>query len=386
MGIVKIIHIIIGQLPIYNYKALCIKKTQELGAKVEVWDLAPMCQLPKTQQKDYKEIIIEVQNKNHLKKLIQTNQTALFVTAINFEKRFFYLFFYLARYKCKHAKIANGWIREYGISTNKTLIFLRYFFKKHLLTLCSFFRLISLPDTFFIAGNYWNKSLPNNPKIIPCNHLLYDEFLEVKNTLPLKNKAEYVLFLDEAHATHPDWELCNMIPLNGKITAQEYYQKMQKVFDLFEEKYQLPVVIAAHPKAQYTGDEFGVGAFGKRKIIANQTMKLSFNAKAFIAHSSTSRLLAILQQKPIYLIRLSVFDTYLHPISTLIANDHLYFCQETGSVLVEEKNNYSFEAIQPNLDYYHKYLYTYYTSKETENTYTLDIIAQKLVELCNEKN
>ena len=49
---------------------------------------------------------------------------------------------------------------------------------------------------------------------------------------------------------------------------------MRRYFDYLEEKYGMPVVIAAHPKSDYSG-----GEFGNRSIIKYKTDDLVFNAR-----------------------------------------------------------------------------------------------------------
>lgn len=214
------------------------------------------------------------------------------------------------------------------------------------------------------------------------NHLNYDEVLIALHH-PRKQimQKPYILFLDEAYASHPDDIFLDTSLSTRQI--EEYFRKMQYVFSLFEERFNLPIVIAAHPKSNYIGNEFGEGKYGKRQILKHQTIQLSLDAEIFLSHFCTTRLIALMLKKPLYCIYLNIFEE--HPCK-LIQSDIKYFTKESGTCPVKEKENFFIKDFIPNEAKYNTYLNKYYTSKETENTYTLDIIAQKLVELCNEKN
>lgn len=370
----RIIHIIIGPFPNYNAIALRIDQTKKMGADVQIWDIAEMVGLPPTTHTIYQDLIVSIKTKTQLKKQIKQNKQALFVTAINPEKRFFWIYFYLARFHCKHAKIANGWIREYGSSKLKFIVKIRAKVKKYILNFLKNTNLFSLPQTLFLPGYYWDNRIAGNPKIIKVNHLLYDQFLE-QSCSHNTSKEKYILFLDEAHTHHPDCEICDTKPMNTQI----YFQKMQLFFDAIEQTFHLPIVIAAHPKAKYQGDEFGCGIFGERKIFQNQTNELAGNAEIFLAHFSTTRIMPIIYHKPIYLIWLDEFSSY----PPILRNDILGFSHEVGCLVLNETNiKENIPNFSPNIQKYNDFLHKYYIAEGYEKTNTLDIIGQKLIEEC----
>lgn len=376
-----IIHITIGPFPSYNAMSFCINQTLNDGIDVKVWDLTEMIGLPQATHLVYQDLIVSIKNKAHLSREIEKNKQALFVTAINPEKRFFWVYYYLAKFHCKHAKIANGWIREYGSSRWNFIVKLRREIKKLLLEFLSKIGVFSLPQHIFLPGYYWNNKLPEKPKIININHLLYDQFLELQEEKQkreyIKPNQKYILFLDEAHSHHPDGKICGIKLIDEMV----YLKKMQSFFEKLEEKFQLPIIIAAHPKAKYNGDEFGEGIFGKRKVFFNKTNELARYADIFLAHFSTTRILPIIYNKPLYLIWLEDFTSY--PL--ILQNDIVGFSQETGCPILEEKTMQNgLEEFTPNPKKYKDFLCKYYIARGCENINTLDIIGKKLVELAKQ--
>ena len=69
-----------------------------------------------------------------------------------------------------------------------------------------------------------------------------------------------------------------------------------KLFNYLETKYSVRMVVAAHPKSNYHGDEFG-----GREIIRGNTMELVKNAEFSIVHGSMSISYSVIFNKPIIL-------------------------------------------------------------------------------------
>lgn len=74
---------------------------------------------------------------------------------------------------------------------------------------------------------------------------------------------------------------------------QKYCTDLCMLFDILEFEYNCEVVIAAHPKSNYDGSEFG-----NRKIIYRKTAELIKNAKLVINQFSTALGLVIMYKKP----------------------------------------------------------------------------------------
>lgn len=179
---------------------------------------------------------------------------------------------------------------------------------------------------------------------------------------------DYIVFCDVFFPFHPD--LINSYHHKNSSTGKSYQQTLTKFFDYLEQKYKMPVIIAAHPKATYKGQEFG-----NRKIIRNQTVNLVQNCKMAVLHHSNSISYSILTNKPVAFISTKEFKNYTY------LNQFLSLLASSLGLPVYNLDNIQFEQIQflpINKDIRLKYIYTYLTSQETENKMNKDIILEKI--------
>lgn len=365
----------------YMSRLFCNDRLVELGGKVFVWDVSRLIGMKKTKnQFKYDNFEIkDIKNKKHLYLLIKKYRHSVFVMSINPEKRFFWIYFYLAFFNCKHIKILNGLTASYGAAKFQLIANIRSYIKKTLLFWLNKIHIFSAPSTIFLPGYFWNKIIIGSPQIVKVNHFLYDDFLTSQfntNSIPVQCQ-NYILFLDEYHPLHPDWETTNF---KNIIPPNKYFASMKKAFDYFEKKFNLPVIVAAHPKASYSGCEFGEGIFGKRKIIQNKTDELSYGAQIFLAHASTSRFLAVFQKKPLYHIFLNAF--YHYPIAMQNAYQ---FAKDIQMPISYEENNFAIENTPVNLEIYQNVLYKFCSSKETYDIITYPIIAEQIFSIARKQ-
>lgn len=93
-------------------------------------------------------------------------------------------------------------------------------------------------------------------------------------------KEKYVVFVDQFLTGHSDFIKTGIkFPIQDK---EFYFESLNTLFCNIEKEYDCPVIIAAHPKAEYTGSEFG-----NRKIIYNNTDDLIKDAELVIVQYST---------------------------------------------------------------------------------------------------
>lgn len=104
----------------------------------------------------------------------------------------------------------------------------------------------------------------------------------------------FAVFLDEAAASHPDFETLDAQHL--LIDSERYSSSMRQFFDEFEARTGLRVVIAAHPMSDYEGCP---GFFGKREVLKAVSVDLTARSSAVIAHSSTAVGFAVIFDKPV---------------------------------------------------------------------------------------
>lgn len=141
---------------------------------------------------------------------------------------------------------------------------------------------------YFCAGKKVEQSISEKEKVISVGTFDYNLFL--KN--PPSLKQEFIVFLDENEPFHPDFDRQKI----KKISPEKYYRELAQVFEHFEKKHGVPVVIAAHPSSDpktYSAN------FGGRSVRYGATVELTRDALGVIAHTSTAIQFAFLYKKPL---------------------------------------------------------------------------------------
>lgn len=93
--------------------------------------------------------------------------------------------------------------------------------------------------------------------------------------------GDYCVFLDQYIPYHPD----NIKDRGLSINAQTYYEEMRCILDAVAERFCMSVVVAAHPRADYTNKK----VFPDNYIIERgKTSELIKGAKLVLAHFSTA--------------------------------------------------------------------------------------------------
>lgn len=140
-------------------------------------------------------------------------------------------------------------------------------------------------DYILGAQNYFPEATKH---FLHIHNLKYDEYLKSEQEERVVDD-KYILFMDAGMAHHP-----NVSRRVNSINKAEYLEDMNRLFDYLEKEYHLPVIVAAHPKSGYQGDEFN-----GRQIILYKTPALLKYAEFVLAHYSTSLIDLVLQKKPV---------------------------------------------------------------------------------------
>jgi len=82
-------------------------------------------------------------------------------------------------------------------------------------------------------------------------------------------------------------------------TVKNWYGGLNRFFNNLENKFDLKVIIATHPKAKF---EKKIPYLGNRRAYKNSAMELVKNCKYVITHQSTSLSYATIYKKPIFFI------------------------------------------------------------------------------------
>ena len=171
----------------------------------------------------------------------------------------------------------------------------------------------------------WSKKAK---KIIKAHCFDFDIFLKNNsNNIDLKN---YAVFLDQNIPFHSGFKFRKM---RNWVTKDKYYFALNNFFKDFEEKTNLKVVIAAHPRSRY--DLHPECLYG-RKYSLNKTAELVKNSKIVLLHGTTSLSFAILYEKPtIFLTSNEIkrnadisINSYARSMNSFLFN-------------IDEKNNYN---------------------------------------------
>lgn len=106
------------------------------------------------------------------------------------------------------------------------------------------------------------------------------------------NDRKYIVFIDAYMPFHPDFELT----ASGHIDPEQYFKSVNNYLKRVEDKYGLPVVIAAHPSAQKYHEH---NYFDGRSVLFGKTAELCKGCAWAINHLSTAITFLIIQHKPI---------------------------------------------------------------------------------------
>lgn len=223
---------------------------------------------------------------------------------------------------------------------------------------------IAFPTIIFSVGCDDVLETEDGKQIFPINYVDYDiaMFSSIK-----KNYLgySYILFIDQAQCSHPDFKLLSQTQKDIKIFEERYLNELHNIFLALEKNLKLPVVIAAHPKSNYSED-----AFKGRVVIKGETATLIQGASVLLAHYSTASISASMYNIPIHFLAPSIFKEFpSYPV------DHVKeveaFANEFGTYVIrtpEDIANKDFMEI--NHSVYEKILNTYARSKATSNIHS----------------
>lgn len=201
---------------------------------------------------------------------------------------------------------------------------------------------------------------------IAINHPDYERYILEPNAA----ENGYIVFLDVYYPLHPD--LLYMLKKKG-ISPLEYQQSLRSFFDALEKKYGKPIVIAAHPKSKYRGDEFG-----ERKILKGKTTHLVKDADLVLLHTSNSVSYAVLYDKPIVLISNSEYNKVNYLVA---AQKKLSAALNIPIFDIDKMDIATFQDRKLDKQTRDHYIYSYLTSKETEGLQNREIVLNVLSNL-----
>lgn len=164
---------------------------------------------------------------------------------------------------------------------------------------------------------------------IPAHVMDYDLYLE---EMARPEKPQNVaVFIDQNMGFHPDLKSMGMNWFN----PDTFYGHLRLFFDKVESDLGLEVVIAAHPRADYSRMP---GLFGARRVVHGQTPSLIRNGRLVISAYSTATLQAVMHRKPVLFYTSP--ELMAHPyFSTVIRKQSRYFSATAVSIDRSDKIN-----------------------------------------------
>ncbi len=153
-------------------------------------------------------------------------------------------------------------------------------------------------------------ALRSDPSKITFIHSLdYDQF---RNSPQSESTEPFICFIAGTGGLGGDSTMWIPDPSQLQAFTREYFLRLNEVLTVVEERFGLPVVIAAHPRVSPQLYEPWVEG---RRIIHRQTNILIAQSSLVVAHDSTSIAVAALTRKPLLLVFLGDFaDTIDNPL------------------------------------------------------------------------
>ena len=220
-------------------------------------------------------------------------------------------------------------------------------------------------DVVFAAGTVAFQMYGKNSRIIPINYFDHDNYLSQKSNGSRLIHEKYCVFLDDNVVYDTDFSMYNDKP----ISPGQYYGLLNRFFSHIEEKFNIRVVVAAHPKSKYKGHEFDT-----REVIWDKTNELVKDSQFTITHFSSSIAYAVLYRKPIFFIytpemKNKKYFQIIKNMSDCLGADMLNIKHQQGR---KEECEINIRPVDE--EKYNKYRYDYLTSKETEHVPSKDIV------------
>ena len=361
-----------------------LSKLVDRGFEVKYLDVADIffknLTISDTIERDY---IIKINNYKDLKIFLKNNNDAIYSIIITYELRVLKLYRLFKKYHIKTMFFARYGLPIYSNKNifhkilalikkpSKIYNILKYFFAK----IFVLFGYVKLYDVVFTAGELIKNNFKKHVnKIVEINYFDYDKYLEIKDKddKRLKNN-KYCVFLDEYLPYHPDLIMFNV----PSLEPVNYYKSMNNFFDLIEKIFNIEIVIAAHPKADYTKN-----IFNGRQIYKYKTAKLVKNSEFCFSHMSSSICFPIFFNKPLFFLCTNEYKM-------IYKNNYLPFIIEMGNILgrqvfnisdIDDKFDFNKFDMNVNYELYSNYIYSYFTTNKSKNIQSIDILEKFLKE------
>lgn len=257
----------------------------------------------------------------------------------------------------KFITYVGGSIPELSIKCN-FIKYIELFVKKNLKDL---FNRSTFSTDYFISGspkdeNIFPYFITKNTSLIKSNSRDYDLCLDLK---AYQNDKEYCVFLDTDAIDASDYIITGN-KLN--VNTDTYFNKLIEFFHWIQNKYNIEVIISAHPKSRVLKS---INNLKGIKVVHGKSAELVKGSKFVINEGTTAISYAIFFDKPIIFISCSEIEFFEHTCN---------FSRELNKKVINIENFSKDELdleLENKLKYeYYKYNYLTYHDKKI-NTYAL---------------
>ncbi len=235
------------------------------------------------------------------------------------------------------------------------------------------------PEYNFVATKVNYLDFSSKERIKKGNNVLihtldYDIYLQDRNK-PRIIKDDYIVFLDEYQPFHNDYFLGDKV--NPIKNAKQYYENLNKLFTLLESIYNCKVIIAEHPRADYSDKEYLL--YG-RKHYKNITSMLIKDAKLIVTHVSTAQDYIVLYDKKYLLIYDSAFKNSYEWTYCFIPFIN-FFGVKPLNISKDYCKKEIIELTNKNQEKYYKKYYDKFIMGNEKNKMFFDVVADKILKL-----
>ncbi len=349
------------------------------GYKIEFWDVSNIIHRNNDANKNYQNIkIININNIRDLKENINKLdlKKVFFIITIPCFYQSLSIYKTISKYNLNTAFFYWGespnLVYKKNIATKILMYFkinknmyesIKHIYQRLIVKLHRRLGLIKKYTICFTAGELC-KTLAYGDKLIPINLCDYDQNLKNKK---IEFKEKYAVFLDINLPYNSDVELQGLV----KIDPRAYFKSLNSFFDIFERKYDLKVIIAAHPKSKYNNN-----TFNQRKIYCLKTSELIKSCSHVLIHYSTALSYAVLNYKPVtFFTTHQMKNTYEYYMGKLLSE---YLNQPFISLSDINDSNLEYRK-DVDVFLYDKYKYNYIVSKESEGKPSFPLIEKSII-------
>lgn len=346
----------------------------EKGINVEYWSLVDCFKYTRKLQYNYKgsdHFVTYIKNGKDLRSKMRDYNSKDTIFIIEFWLKFstFFIFKELSNLHIKWVRIDYYGNPLMGLSivpsmkdSLKDINFGNFFRKVVSFTSMQYYkrRKEIQPHSFFVTGN---NSLADKYKdvTVSINYFDVNKFSEIENDTPLYN-YKYLVFLDTMLVDHPDIE---MYGFKKSLSKENYFKRMNRFFAEIENKTNSKVIIAAHPKSNYTNE------FGDRICLSSKTAELVNHSAGVITHGSISVSFALLAEKPVYYIYSS--ELFVNSEFLKFTYDSMIYAAEQIDAQVfdiDKSENIEFQS-HVNKEKYRTVLKKYFISNQNKSNFQL---------------